>query len=219
VGIAWASLPLLAPLRESAPERYREAVARATAFFNANPFLAGAAVGAAAREELGGAPGERVTRLRTALCGPLGAIGDQLFWLGTVPGLAALALAAVALGAGWWAPVLMVAAQVTLRMAVGAWALDLGLQHGTGVGSAIQRSWLSVGVEWAGRAAAVLVGLALPLVAWWQLEPVPTVRRWLALALGLALYRLASRWRGRATAVEYTLVAMLVVLLWHWSTT
>lgn len=218
VGMAWASLPLLAPLRETAPGRHREAVGRAAAFFNANPFLAGAAVGAAAREELAGAPGERVARLRTALCGPLGALGDQLFWLGTVPALAALGLTAVALGAGWWAPMAVVAAQAGLRLGVGNWALDLGLRHGTGVGSAIQASWLSRAVEWAGRAAAILVGLSLPLVAWWQLAGVPTSRRWLTVALGLALYRLVSRWRLGATAVEFTLLAMAAVLLWHWST-
>lgn len=218
VGMAWASLPLLAPLKERSPERYQEAVGRAAAFFNANPYLAGAAIGAAAREELAGAPGDRVARLRTALCGPLGALGDQVFWLGTVPALAAAGLAAVALGAGWWASLVVVAAHTALRMTVGAWALDLGLAHGTAVGSAIQKSWLSEGVEWAGRAAAVLVGLAVPLVAGWQLGRAPGPRQWLALALGLALYRLIRRWRRGATAVEFTLVAMVLVLLWHWST-
>lgn len=218
VGMAWASLPLLAPLRDVSAEHYREAVGRAAAFFNANPYLAGAAVGAAAREELAGAPGDRVARLRTALCGPLGALGDQLFWLGSVPALAATGLIAVALGAGWWAPLAVVAIHTASRVLVGQWALDLGLGHGTAVGSAIQRSWLPRAIEWAGRAAAVLVGLAVPLVAGWQLGSVPSARRWLTIALGLAFYRLIRRWRRGATSVEFTLVAMLLVLLWHWST-
>lgn len=217
VGMAWASLPLLEPLAASDPPRHREAVARASEFFNANPFLAGAAVGATAREELDGAPGDRIERLRTALCGPLGALGDQLFWLGTVPGLAALGVLAVAVGAGWWAVALVVLAHATIRFAVGTWALDLGLAQGTRVGAAIQSSWLPRGVEWSGRVAAVLVGMAIPVATWWLLAPAPLSRRWLALALALAFYRLAGRVRGRFSPVEFTLAAMALVFLWHWS--
>jgi len=219
VGMAWASLPLLEPLEREDARHHREAVGRASQFFNANPFLAGAAVGAAAREELAGADGARVERLRVALCGPLGALGDQLFWLGTVPGLAAAGLIALALGAGWWAPVLVVVLHSAFRFGVGAWALDLGLKHGTGVGRAILDSWLPRGVEWSGRLAAVLVGLAIPLAAWWLLAPAPVSRRWLAIALALALYRLSGRVGGRLSALELTLVAMVLVFLWHWSTT
>lgn len=219
IGMAWASLPLLEPLRGSDPHRYRQAVARASEFFNANPFLAGAAVGAAAREELAGTPGPQVARLRTALCGPLGALGDQLFWLGTVPGLAAAGLVAVALGAGWWAPVGVVAAHLAIRAGVGLWALDQGLRHGRQVGPVIQRSALPAAIEWAGRLASLAMGLALPLVAAWQLEPVPVVRRWLAIALALALFRLSQRSGGRLSPVELTLGTMVLTFLWHWSTT
>lgn len=218
LGVAWASLPLLAPLAASDPERHRAAVARCTGFFNANPYLAGAAVGAGAREELAGAPGPSVERLRTALCGPLGALGDQLFWMGTVPALAAAALAAVALGAGWWAPVVAVALHAGFRFRVAAWALDVGLQHGAGVGARIQASWLPRSVEWAGRGAAVAVGFAVPLAAGWLLAGAVPQRRWLAVALALVFYRLARRLAGRLTAVELTLMALALTFLWHWST-
>jgi len=218
LGVAWATLPLLAPLAARDPARYRAAVARSTGFFNANPYLAGAAVGAGAHEELAGAPGAAVERLRTALCGPLGALGDQLFWMGTVPGLAAAALGAVALGAGWWAPLTAVALHAMFRFRVSAWALDVGLHHGAGVGARIQQSWLPRSVEWAGRGAAVLVGLAIPLAAGWLLADAPTQRRWLAVALALVFYRLMGRLAGRLSAVELTLAAMLLTFLWHWST-
>lgn len=218
IGMAWASLPLLAPLRERDPVRHAEAVGRATAFFNANPFVAGVAVGAAAREEAEGAPGDLVARLRTALCGPLGALGDQLFWMGTVPGLAATGLLTVALGLGWWGPLLVVGLHSGFRWVVGAWALDLGLTYGRRVGAAIEGSWLGRGIEWAGRGSALLLGLAIPVAVAWLLEPVPATRRWLAVALALALYRLIGRLDGRITPAALTLIAMGLVLLWHWST-
>src|SRR5256886_7465612 len=79
---------------------YRAAVARGAHFFNAHPYLCGLAVGAAARAEHEGVPPEQVERLRTALCGPLGSLGDRLVWAGWLPFTSGLALVGVALGLG-----------------------------------------------------------------------------------------------------------------------
>ncbi|MFN2318014.1 MAG: PTS system mannose/fructose/sorbose family transporter subunit IID [Gemmatimonadales bacterium] len=219
IGFAWGSLPLLRPLAAADPERHRQAVARAAEFFNANPFLAGAAAGATARAEVDGVPGPQVARLRTALCGPLGALGDQLFWMGIVPGLAATMLLAVGLGAGWWWPVSVVILFAAGRFMIGWWALGQGWQHGMAIGTVIQQSWLSKGIEWAGRSGALLVGLAIPVATWWLLGPVPPSRRWLALALALVLYRLAGRVARRLGVLELTVGTMLLTTLWYWSTT
>lgn len=219
IGFAWGSLPLLRPLAAADPERHREAVGRAAEFFNANPFLAAAAAGAAARAEVDGVPGTQVARLRTALCGPLGALGDQLFWMGIVPALAATMLLAVGLGAGWWLPVSVVILFAAARFMIGWWALGQGWQHGAAIGTVIQGSWLSRGIEWAGRSAALLVGLAIPVATWWLLEPVPASRRWLALALALVLYRLAGRVSRRVGVLELTVGTMVLTSLWYWSTT
>lgn len=219
VGFAWGSLPLLRPLATTHPERFRDAVGRAAAFFNANPFLAGAAAGAAARVEADGLPGEQVVRLRTALCGPLGALGDQLFWMGLVPALSATMLLALSLGAGTLAVVVTVLAFAAGRVAVSWWALEQGWRHGPGIGRVIQVSWLPRGIEWAGRAAALAAGLAIPVATWWLLEPLAGPRRWLALALALVFYRLARRLGGRLGIVTLVLGTMGLTLLWHWSTT
>lgn len=219
VGFAWAALPLLRQAARGQPDRLQAAVGRSSAFFNANPYLAGAAAGAVARAEADGLPGEQVTRLRTALCGPLGALGDQLFWMGLAPAFAAVMLGAVAAGAGPRVVLLAVAGFAMARTAIGWWALGLGWRHGPGIGRVIQESWLPRGVEWAGRAGALLGGLALPLAAWWLLDPLAGTRRWLALALALVFYRLAHRFRGRIGAADLALAAMGLTLLWHWSTT
>ena len=88
-GMGHAAEPVLRAAFADDRARYRESLGRASAFFNANPYLAAAAVGAEARAEADGAPGPQVERLRIALCGPLGSLGDRLFWTGLVPGLAA----------------------------------------------------------------------------------------------------------------------------------
>jgi PTS system mannose-specific IID component len=216
IGLGHASEPLLRPLRAADPARYRAALARAAAFFNANPYLAPAAVGAEARAEHDGLDGQQVERLRTALCGPLGALGDRLFWTGLVPGLASAALAGVALGLGWWPVLGFVALHNLVRGALGAWLLRLGWEHGVRVGGAITRSrlpWLSLA---AGYLAAAAGGLALPLVARRMLDgaDAAALAGVGALVAGsLLLRRLAG---PRISALPLTLLAGAGVLIWHW---
>ena len=78
---------------------YRAALARESQYFNAHPYLAAVAVGALARAELDGEPPARIERFRTALCGPLGSVGDRLVWAAWLPLCSLVALAAFGLGA------------------------------------------------------------------------------------------------------------------------
>ena len=100
VGMGYAAEPLLEDLKTVDPVRHGEAVVRSAEFFNCNPNLAGLALGATARAEYEAVPGPQIARLRTALCSPLGALGDELFWAGLVPAL----MRARAGGGRCWAP-------------------------------------------------------------------------------------------------------------------
>src|SRR2546427_68277 len=97
VGFGVAEEPLLRDLATSqGAAAYRAALARGAHFFNAHPYLCGMAVGAAARAEHDGTPPDQVERLRTALCGPLGSLGDRLVWAGWLPLNSGLVVAGVA---------------------------------------------------------------------------------------------------------------------------
>src|SRR5947208_9605690 len=101
IGVGVAEEPLLRDLQAAGNgAAYRAAVARGAHFFNAHPYLCGLAVGAAARAEHEGATPNQVERLRSALCGPLGSLGDRLVWAGWLPVTSGLALIGVALGLG-----------------------------------------------------------------------------------------------------------------------
>ncbi|HEU5171736.1 MAG TPA: PTS system mannose/fructose/sorbose family transporter subunit IID, partial [Gemmatimonadales bacterium] len=171
VGMGYAAEPLLEDLKLADPQRHSEAVVRSAEFFNCNPNLAGLALGAEVRAEYDAVPGTQVARLRTALCSPLGALGDQLFWAGLVPALVSGALALVVLGAGLWAIAALLLAYNALRLWTAVWALRTGLASGMGVAAAIGRSWMPLAVARVGPAAGFGVGLALPLVAAWLLRP------------------------------------------------
>jgi PTS system mannose-specific IID component len=216
IGMAVAMEPLLGPL-EREPARAAAARARSAQYFNAHPFLAGIAVGALSRAELDGEPGERILRLRTALSGPLGALGDQLFWAGIVPAAMGLALLGVSRGYGLGVIALAVLGYNALRLVVTAWGLRIGLVHSIRVAHAISESWLPRAAQRAGDVAAVLVGAAVPLVAAWLLrgsgEP---VRATVLVVAGAAVLG-ALTMRRPLSAPALTVVAAGLTLLWRWS--
>ena len=146
-------------------EAYRQALSRQSQYFNAHPYLASLAVGALARAELDGEAPQRIERFRTALCGPLGSVGDRLVWAGWVPFCSFLTLAAVGLGLGPAGAVLLFlltynAGHLWLR----AWGLSQGLRLGMRVAQALAHPVLRHGPVHVGRATALVAGIALPLV-------------------------------------------------------
>lgn len=215
-GMGHAAEPVLRAAFKDDASRYRETLGRASAFFNANPYLAAAAVGAEARAEVDGVPGPQVERLRTALCGPLGSLGDRLFWTGLVPALASTAVAGVALGLGWWPVLGLLIVHNAIRLLLGPWLLRLGWDHGVQVGGAILRSPLPQASVLAGHLAALLGGLAIPLVAWRFLAdtgPIDLVGVSVLVTGALVVRKVAG---PRLSALPLTLTAALAVLLWHW---
>ena len=160
-GIAFCMEPLLRPL---APERYRAALARNARYFNGHPYLMGVAVGALARAELDGESPERIERFRTALCGPLGSVGDQLVWAGWLPVCSLIALGAFAAGAGALATVALFLIVYNIgHVGLRAWGLRVGLARGMRVAPALANPVLRQGPALLARTAAVLAGIVLPL--------------------------------------------------------
>ena len=145
-------------------EAYRSALARQSQYFNAHPYLSSFAVGALARAELEGQPPARIERFRTALCGPLGSVGDRLVWVGLLPACSFASLLLFGLGASPLPCVLTFlllynAGHVALRL----WGLQMGWEKGLGVAVALGHPILREGPVWLARAGTFLAGAAVPL--------------------------------------------------------
>ena len=143
---------------------YREALARESAYFNAHPYMAALAVGALARAELDREPPARIERFRTALCGPLGSVGDRLVWASWLPFCSLVALGAFGAGAGALAVVLLFltlynAGHIALRI----WGLATGWRLGLGVAAALGNPVLRQAPPHIARAASLVAGFAVPL--------------------------------------------------------
>ncbi|MFN2570317.1 MAG: PTS system mannose/fructose/sorbose family transporter subunit IID [Gemmatimonadales bacterium] len=215
VGVGVAEEPLLRDLSDG---QYRSAVARGARFFNAHPYLSGLAVGAAARAEHDGAPPEQIERLREALCGPLGSLGDRLVWAGWLPFLSGLTLAGIALGGGWIAVALFLFLYNIGHVALRWWALKAGWTHGTRVSVALHHPALQRAGSLLGPAMALAVGIALPLTASYLSAPFVSWARG-ALAVVAALAFLAIRLRGdRLNGLRLALgiSAVALVVGWIW---
>lgn len=147
-------------------DAYREALARQCAYFNAHPYLASLAVGALARAELDATEPARIVRFRTALCGPLGSLGDRLVWAAWLPACSLVALLAYGLGLG---PLGVVASFLLLynvgHLALRGWGLGTGWFRGLRLASALSAPWLQQGPKYIGRAAALVAGVALPFAS------------------------------------------------------
>ena len=153
----------LLPGAPHSPE-FKSALARESRYFNAHPYLAAVAVGALARAELDGEAPERIERFRTALCGPLGSVGDRLVWAGWLPFSSLLALAVFGLGAGPGTVLLTFLVVYNVgHVALRIWGLRTGWTHGLRVASALGHPVLRHGPQQIGRLAALAAGVALPL--------------------------------------------------------
>ncbi len=224
IGVGHAMEPLLRPLRQAGPDgeaRYRAAVARESGFFNGHPYVTSIAIGAVARAELAGEPPEQIERLRQALCGPLGALGDRLIWAGWLPACAGLGLVLAALGTGGWAVAAFLVAYNVVHVGLRVWGLRAGWRAGMKVAPTLSHPVLRRGLEVAGPLAALMIGLALPAVLVWAVRGAGLALPWwlagrhLAGALGVAaLFVVLARWVGaRATGLSLAALALAAVAL------
>ncbi len=147
-------------------DAYRAALARQSQYFNAHPYLASVAAGALARAELDGEAPARIERFRTALCGPLGSVGDRLVWATLLPACSFAALFVFGMGGGPLTVALVfLVAYNSGHLALRLWGLQVGLRHGLQVAQSLGTPLLRQAPFTLGRVAAVLAGLSVPLSA------------------------------------------------------
>lgn len=227
IGFGVAEEPLLRDLPGGAQEEeeYRAAVARGAHFFNAHPYLCGMAVGASARAEHDGVPPEQIERLRTALSGPLGSLGDRLVWAGWLPLNSGLALAGIALGLGWSAIIGFLVLYNIGHVALRWWALQAGWTHGLRVADALRHPYLRRAGAFLAPAMAVATGAALPLAAGYLGGRFPdgeAIPGWARLVLVGAVVTgvLLLQWRrlgltGLRLGLGFAGVALMVGWVWR----
>ncbi|MEX0843034.1 MAG: PTS system mannose/fructose/sorbose family transporter subunit IID [Gemmatimonadota bacterium] len=165
-GLAWVLLPSLKHTETGDPERLEREIRETAGIFNAHPYLCGFAAGALIRMREDGSPKEERTRFREAIRGPLGSLGDRLFWAAWLPasvlvlgvgGLMGLPPIAVVLG--------FLVLFNTLHLAVRYRGTRAGLELGRDVGDALRTMQITVWQERVGAVGVISVGVLLGFLA------------------------------------------------------
>ena len=195
-------------------DSYKAALARQSQYFNCHPYFAGVAVGALAKAELDGVAPERIERFRTALCGPLGSVGDRLVWAAWLPFCSVLALGVFAAGASWeWCVGAFLGVYNAGHVALRMWGLQVGWTRGLGVSQALAAGFLREGPEQLLRGAALLAGLALPLSLFRLIGPGRTLL-WAVVLIVAAGGTLVARLQGRLEGWRAALVVLTAFALY-----
>ena len=215
VGVAYAMEPLLRDLPDG---RYHGALKRVAGFFNAHPYLTGLAAGALARAEHDGVPEAQADRLRNALIGPLGSVGDRLIWAAWLPLCAALGLLVAAASTPLAGVVTFVVLYNVVHLALRSWGLVVGWRAGTTVAGALGGWLLKLGLRFGTRVAVFALGVALPPVAAWLMQQLSVSER--VAAVGVAVLGvLAARIilpsvSGLRLGLGFVMTALIVGWLW-----
>ncbi|HXG29949.1 MAG TPA: PTS system mannose/fructose/sorbose family transporter subunit IID, partial [Nevskiales bacterium] len=193
-------------------EHERAALAREARFFNAHPYLSGLAVGAALRAEMDGEPPERIAKLREALCGPLGSLGDRLFWASWLPACAAIGVLLVAAGSGFGAVVAFLVLFNVAHLAARIWSLSAGWRWGSRVAAALSGRGIRMISTAAPAFAGLVVGFAVPVAFGWRIAgaPLPAVFG----AAGGAVLLAAAAKLASTRASGLTLSLGVLTLVW-----
>jgi PTS system mannose-specific IID component len=212
-GFAFAMLPVLRRLFEG--EQFEAALARHAEHFNSHPYLAGLALGASARLEADGADPELVRRFKTAIKGPLGALGDGLVWAAWLPTTALLGLCGYFLGLPPLACVLLFLIPYNVgHLALRAWGFNAGLRWGHEVGRVLREAALGPRGEWVVRAGTVLLGVFSGLLAVIGFRGGPLGGLWVALGAAAFVAGLLGglrAWRPAALVAVGTVVFILTL--------
>jgi mannose PTS system EIID component len=212
-GFAFALLPVLRRLFEG--DRLEEALSRHCEHFNAHPYLAGLALGATARLEADGADAEVVRRFKTAIKGPLGALGDSLIWASWLPTTALFGLIAHFLGAAPWVCVLLFLVPYNVgHLVLRAWGFQAGLRWGHEVGRVLREAELSARIESVSQIGSVLLGVLAGLLGVVGLQGGPLGPLWAALGAAAFVAGVLGglrAWRPAALVAVGTVVFILTV--------
>ena len=165
VGAAFAMLPALDYLHRD-PDAFAEAVQRHAEPFNAHPYLSSLALGSFCRMEAEGEPGDRISRFRTAVGGPLGALGDRLVWAAWLPLCTVVAVCLYLAGlAPLWTVLAFLVVYNAGHLVLRVWGFREGWESGIGLAVRLRSADLanlSRRVErWLVGALGFLVGLAI----------------------------------------------------------
>lgn len=136
LGFFYSIAPAIRAIHKT-EDKFNEACRRHLEFFNTNPYMASAIIGASIRLEEDGASDEDIKGLKSALMGAYGALGDSLFWSSLRPLAAVCGVTFALLGFVWAAPVVFLVVYNLPHIFIRGYGMIMGHRMGIGIVSTI----------------------------------------------------------------------------------
>lgn len=169
LGMLYALFPALEELYPDATQQ-QEAARRHLSTFNTHPYVAAAIIGGILFHEQrivdGEEPPAKVDAFKSALMGPLAALGDGFFWLSLRPAVGAISVVTIPwLGA--WSAVLFLVLYNLVHLSARGFLFFLGLKHGEGMVERISAMGIP---RWSERLRRVTAGCTGGLAAFLAIQ-------------------------------------------------
>lgn len=225
-GWTFSLLPGLKKIYKDDPEGLKDALKRHMEFFNTHPFLVTAILGLVLAMEEKKEDPEVIRGLKVAMMGPLGGIGDAIFWFTLIPITASLG-AGLALQGNIIGPIIFIilfnVVHLPLRFGLMHYFYAFGLQAFDtlkNVTTHVQKGASIVGVMVVGALIASFVNLKLALefsigekVVNVQTEIIDAIMpNLLPLLLTLGIYHFISKKGVAPTTIIWSIIAISIVL-------
>lgn len=212
--MAFALLPVLRAVHRGREDALRESLARHASPFNAHPYLAALAIGACVRLEEEGEDPSRIQRLKTAMGGSLGSLGDRLVWAAWLPVcvLAGVGLTLSGVGWAWVLPVFLLTYNA-FHLSLRVWSFRTGFREGKGVGARLARLPLGRLTDRLTRLGVLLTGLVAGLAAFagpWPGADVPWP--WIVAAVGGFMVGAGHGQEAWRPALRLTVIVLVAAL-------
>ena len=214
-GFAFAMLPGLRRIFDDDAKAMDASVRRHLDHFNAHPYLANVALGAALRLEADGTDAQTVRRFKTAVRGPLGGLGDSLVWAAWLPTVSMAALAMWWIGLPVWVVVgLFLVLYNAGHLALRIWGFRSGLRDGRDVARTLSKARLAQLAERIKSIASLLVGVLASVVLAGRGGLTDAGLFWLVLGIGCFVAGLVVGHRIWRPAAITTVAVIALIAAW-----
>ena len=214
-GFAFAMLPGLRRIFDDDAKAMDASVRRHLDHFNAHPYLANVALGAALRLEADGTDAQTVRRFKTAVRGPLGGLGDSLVWAAWLPTVSMAALAMWWIGLPVWVVVgLFLVLYNAGHLALRIWGFRSGLRDGRDVARTLSKARLAQLAERIKSIASLLVGVLAGVLLAGRGGLSDAGLFWLVLGIGCFVAGLVVGHRIWRPAAIVTVTAIALIAAW-----
>lgn len=221
IGFAYAIFPIAKKLYPDS-EGQRKFIIRHLDFFNTHPYLASISLGIVISEEERALKEKKenisnITDIKMKLMGPLGALGDNLFWATLRPFFALIGVMLIFWDFKWGVLVFLIAYNL-VHLPVRYWGIKKGYQWGEEIIGGICNFPIQKIISFVQKIAMFLIGFGIVSLiniqkVFVMLEDINFISKWIFLVLSVSM-AISIRYLKRSSLLFFLFVAFNIIIFY-----